>query len=136
MPKRQRRGATATNVTEALFRQQVIEEGRQRLAGTVLVAAPPSSRVYTGIVSAAAVLLLLVLVFGSYASTASVRGVVAYDGGVARVYPRSSGEIREIYVRPGQQVAAGAPLIRLSLAQGERGLSAQLAELDKQIAEI
>ncbi|MGN6820702.1 MAG: HlyD family secretion protein [Sphingomonas sp.] len=123
-------------MTEALFRQEVIEEGRQRLAGTVMVAAPPSARIYTIIISTVAVCLLLALTFGSYASTASVRGVVAYDNGVARVYPRTAGEVREIYVRPGQHVSAGQQLLRLSLAQGERGLSAQLDELDKQITEI
>ncbi len=123
-------------MTQTLFRQEVIEQSRQRLAGTVMIAAPPSSRVYTILVSIAAIAFLLVLVLGSYASTAQVRGVVAYDNGVARVYPRSSGEVREIYVRPGQHVPAGAPLLRLALAQGEEGLSAQIGELDKQIAEI
>lgn len=123
-------------VTDALFRQEVIEESRQRLAGTVMVSAPPSSRLYTGLVAACAAALLLVLVFGSYASTSSVRGVVASNHGVARVYPRSAGEVREIYVTPGQHVPAGAPLVRLSLAQGEKGLSAQIGEIDNQIAEI
>lgn len=80
--------------------------------------------------------IVLMLVFGSYATNAPVRGVVAYDTGVARVYPRSAAEVRRVLVREGQAVAAGQPLVELGLAQGERGLAEQIAQIDRQIAEI
>ncbi|MBM3927435.1 MAG: hypothetical protein FJ335_03105, partial [Sphingomonadales bacterium] len=123
-------------MSDTLFRQEAIDAQRQRLAGTVVAAVPPSARLYTGVILAVAVAIVLMLAFGSYATNAPVRGVVAYDTGVARVYPRSAAEVRRNLVREGQQVAAGTPLIELGLAQGERGLADQIAQLDRQIAEI
>ncbi len=123
-------------MTEALFRHEVIDAQRHRLSGTVIAAVPPSSRVYTAVVLAVAVVIILVLVFGSYAASSAARGIVAYDTGVARVYPNVAGEVRRVLVRVGQRVEAGAPLVALSLAQGEGGLAAQLSQLDRQLAEI
>lgn len=119
-----------------LFRQEVIEAGRDRLAGTVVAAVPPSSRLYTMLLLAFAAVIVAILVFGQYASSAKVRGIVAYDAGIARVYPASPAEIRQIHVRTGQRVAAGDPLVTISLAQGSNGVNAQLAHIDRQDAEL
>ncbi len=123
-------------MTDALFRHEVIDAQRHRLSGAVIAAVPPSSRVYTGVVVGVAIVIVLTLVFGSYAASSAARGVVAYDTGVARVYPHTAGEVRRVLVRVGQTVEAGAPLVALSLAQGADGLAPQLAQLDRQIAEI
>ncbi|MBN2971829.1 HlyD family efflux transporter periplasmic adaptor subunit [Roseomonas aeriglobus] len=123
-------------MSDALFRQEAIDAQRQRLAGAVVAAVPPSARVYTAVILAVAMAIVLMLVFGSYATNAPVRGVVAYDTGVARVYPRSAAEVRRVLVREGQAVAAGQPLVELGLVQGERGLAEQIAQIDRQIAEI
>ena len=114
----------------------MIEAQRHRLSGTVIAAVPPSSRIYTGVALAVVAVIVLTLFFGSYASSSAVRGIVAYDTGVARVFPRSAGEVRRVLVRVGQQVAAGAPLVALSLAQGEGGLATQLDQIDRQLVEI
>ena len=119
-----------------LFRTEVIEARRNRLAGTVIAAVPPSSRHYTLILAGVAVSILAVLIFGSYSTTANVRGIVSYDAGLARVTSTSPGDVREIFVRPGSFVERGAPLLSLSTAQGEHGLAAQLDELNRQIVEI
>lgn len=123
-------------MSDTLFRQEAIDAQRQRLAGTVVAAVPPSARLYTGVIVVVAVAIVLMLVFGSYATNAPVRGIVAYDTGVARVYPRSAAEVRRVLVREGDRVAAGQPLVELGLAQGERGLTEQIAQLDRQIGEI
>lgn len=123
-------------MTDSLFRQEAIDAQRQRLSGTVVAALPPSARIYTGVIVVVAVAIVLMLVFGSYATNAPIRGVVAYDTGVARVYPRGAGEVRRVLVREGERVSAGAPLVELGLAQGERGLAEQIAQLDRQIAEL
>jgi membrane fusion protein len=119
-----------------LFRQEVIEAGRDRLAGTVVAAVPPRSRLYTMLLLAFAALIVAILVFGQYASSARVRGTVAYDAGIARVYASSPAEIRTIHVRTGQRVSAGDPLVTISLAQGSNGVTAQLAQIDRQDAEL
>lgn len=119
-----------------LFRMEVIEAGRERLAGTVVAASPPSSRLYTGLALAALCIIVAILIFGSYATSARVRGVVAYDAGIARVYPSTTAEIREIHVHDGDYVTAGQPLVTLSLAQGVNGMSTQLTQLAAQDAEL
>lgn len=89
-----------------LFRQEVIEAGRERLAGTVVAATPPRARLYVLLVLGAGALFAALLVFGGYSSSAQVRGIVAFDAGIARVYPTAQAEVRQIHVRTGMTVAA------------------------------
>ena len=121
---------------QPLFRREVIDAGRDRLAGTVVAAVPPSSRTYTFLVVGIAAILLLILLFGSWSSSARVRGIVTYESGIARIYPSAQGEVAQVHVRSGQSVPAGAPLVTLSLAQGADGLAAQLAQMDSQDLEL
>ena len=119
-----------------LFRQEVIEASRERLAGTVVAAVPPRSKTYTWFILGFFVLLVMVLIFGSYSSSAEVRGVVSYDNGIARVFSANTAEIRTIHVHTGQRVAAGDPLVTLALTQGQGGVAPQLAQLNAQDGEI
>lgn len=119
-----------------LFRQEVIEAGRDRLAGTVVAATPPRGRLYVSLVLAVAAIFVAFLVFGQYASSAQVRGVVAFDSGIARVYPAAQGEVRAIHARTGMRVAAGDPLVTLGLAQGAGGVGGQLSEVAAQDSEL
>lgn len=121
---------------EQLFRNEVIEAGRNRLTGTVIAAVPPSSRVYTRLLMLAALGLVLILTFASYATTAEVRGVVAYDTGVARIYSNAPAEVRAVHVRVGQAVKAGQPIMTLALAQGQGGVAPQLGLYEKQDDEL
>lgn len=121
---------------EQLFRKEVIEAGRNRLTGTVIAAVPPTSRVYTRLVLLAAVGLILILGLASYATTAEVRGVVAYDTGVARIYSQATAEVRAIHVRVGDRVKAGQPIMTLALAQGQDGVAPQLGQFEKQDNEL
>jgi membrane fusion protein len=123
-------------MTVQLFRQEVIEAGRERLAGTVVAATPPRAKLYVGLVLAFAALLAALLVLGHYSSRAEVKGVVAYDTGIARVYPSAQAEIRAFHVANGQHVEAGAPLVTLAIAQGEGGLTTQLNQLAGQDQEL
>lgn len=119
-----------------LFRAEVIEAKRDRLEGNVIAAVPPTSRVYTILVASVMAIMIAILVFGSYATTARVRGIVAYDTGIARVYPSAAAEIRQFHVRNGDIVRAGQPLVTLSLAQGVDGVGSQLEQLTNQDAEL
>jgi membrane fusion protein len=119
-----------------LFRQEVIEAGRDRLAGTVVAATPPRSRVYATLLMLVSAALVLILVFGQYATREQVRGIVSYDAGIARVYPNAPAEIRQVHVRTGAYVNAGDPLVTISLAQGRGGIGSQLSELQRQDAEL
>lgn len=123
-------------MAQQLFRSEVIEAGRTRLSGRVIAATPPSSWLYTILALAAFTIALLIAAFGTYSSTTSVRGVVAYDQGVARIYPRTTAEVSRIFVKPGQHVEAGEPLVELAVAQGAQGLAPQLKDLARQDAEL
>lgn len=123
-----------------LFRQEVIESGRQRLTGNVVAAVPPSARIYTGLIVAVLFALGLLLTLGSYAKRAQVRGVVAYSQGVARITPPGEAKVDNVLVREGQRVAAGAPLLTVSLTQGRdaggEGIASQLLQIDRQYEEL
>ncbi len=119
-----------------LFRQEVIDAGRDRLAGTVVAATPPKSRLYATLLMLVFLALAAMLVFGQYAAREQVRGVVSYDAGIARVYPNAPAEIRQVHVRTGAYVNAGDPLVTVSLAQGRGGIGNQLSELARQDAEM
>jgi len=123
-------------MAQQLFRNEVIEAGRTRLIGRVVAATPPGAWLYTGLALAAFAIALLIAMLGSFSTTADVRGVVAYDQGVARVYPRTTAEVARIFVKAGQQVAAGDPLVELAIAQGQQGLAPQLKDLSRQDAEL
>jgi membrane fusion protein len=119
-----------------LFRQEVIEAGRDRLAGTVVAATPPRARIYIALLLVVAAIFVAFLILGRYSSTAQVRGMIAFDAGIARVYPSAPGEVRAIHVRSGMRVAAGDPLVTLALAQGAGGIGGQLSEVAAQDAEL
>ena len=123
-------------MADRLFRNEVIEASRNRLTGTVIAAVPPSSRLYTRLAVVVALLLVALLIFGNFSMTADVRGIVAYDDGIARVYPRSTAEVSAIYVKSGQQVEAGQPLVALAIAQGQGGIAPQLDQMSNQDSEL
>ncbi|MEA3001566.1 MAG: rane fusion protein [Sphingomonadales bacterium] len=123
-------------MTVQLFRQEVIEAGRERLAGSVVAATPPRAKLYVTLILGFAALVAAILVLGHYSTRAQVKGVVAYDNGIARVYPGMAAEIRRFHVRNGQHVEAGTPLVTLAIAQGEGGLATQLGQLAGQDQEL
>jgi membrane fusion protein len=123
-----------------LFRDEVIEAGRERLTGTVVAATPPGSRLYTWLLIAGVAILILILTFGGYATRVQVRGLVAQAGGIARIYAPAPGAVRQVHVTDGQTVAQGAPLVTVSLSQGRdpggEGIASRLVELERQDREL
>ena len=123
-------------MNKPLFRDEVIEARRDRLMGTVVAATPPHSRLYAWLLMLFALALVAILAFGTFATRAQVKGVVAYDSGIARVYPNTFAEIQQVHVRPGVEVVPGDPLVTISLAQGRDAIGRQLSELARQDAEL
>ncbi|WP_373488608.1 HlyD family secretion protein [Blastomonas sp.] len=123
-----------------LFRQEVIDAGRQRLTGTVVAAVPPSARIYTTFIVLVVFALGILLTFGSYAKRAQVRGLIAYSQGVARITPPGEAKVEKVLVREGAKVAAGAELLTISLTQGRdadgEGMAGQLMQIDRQYDEL
>lgn len=127
-------------MSSPLFREEVIDAGRHRLAGTVVAAVPPSARIYTGLILAVVLALGLLLTLGNYAKRAQVRGVIAYSQGVARITSPGEAKVEKVLVREGQKVDAGAALVTVSLTQGRdpggEGIASQLLQIDRQYDEL
>ncbi len=123
-----------------LFRDEATEARRERLTGTVIAATPPGARLYTLLLGSVAAALIALLLVGQYASKVQVRGLVAHAGGIARVYPPATAEVRAVHVAEGQQVSAGMPLVTVAMTQGQagggEGVAAQLGELWRQDQEL
>ena len=107
-------------MNQELFRREVIDASRDRLAGTVVAAVPPSSRLYTGLLLGLFVVLLLILIFGSYASRAVVRGIVAYVPHPGLFPPRRR---RSQHVPIPVRQAADGPARRSPLASAQCGVA-------------
>jgi membrane fusion protein len=127
-------------MTQKLFRQEVIEAGRERLTGDIIIASPPSARLYTLLVAGTCVGMLLLLSIGQYDSRTQIRGIVAHDRGTVRVYPPGPAEVSEVHVTDNLKVGRGAALVTVSLAQGRdsegEGIDSQLARIAEQDAAL
>lgn len=123
-----------------LFREEAIEAKRRRLWGEVRLAQPPSSIIWTIILTAICVAVFAALILGRYTRKETVQGFLAPEAGIVQVRAVQSGRIKNILVREGEAVAEGAPLIEFtsdiaSLGQGPM-LDVQLAETDRQSSSL
>jgi membrane fusion protein len=82
--------------------------------------------------------MVLVLAFGRYTRKETVPGFILSERGLVEVRPLQGGRVSRVFVREGQTVAAGDPLIEFTSDVGslESGpaLDIQIAETDRQIA--
>jgi membrane fusion protein len=64
--------------------------------------------------AAMAVLVILLLIFGSYTKKERVQGAIQARDGVAQVVPMEAGLMQRVLVQDGQHVKAGQPLVALT----------------------
>lgn len=105
---------TTSSVAAPLFRPEVLEQRQTRWLGTVLVAPQISYRLFTAFALVAAAAVLALLVFGEFTRKARIGGLLVPQHGLVRVFAPLAGNITELYVREGDEVRAGAPLLVLS----------------------
>lgn len=98
-----------------LFRQEAIDAQREKFLGEATIARPVPFWVFTTLAAGIAILLVSVAVWGQYTRRERVEGYVALDTGAARVQTPDAGRITELLVKEGDEVAAGAPIARVSL---------------------
>ncbi len=97
----------------ALFRAEAVAERQAMWLGTVLLA-PRASHNAMAIFALAIVGLLVLLLFGSYTRTARVGGLLVSAPGLVRVFAPQQGVLVHLYVREGDAVTRGMPLLELS----------------------
>jgi len=101
-----------------LFRQEAIDAQREKLLGEVSLARPVPLWVFTLLALAAAAALVAFALWGEYTRRERVDGYLALTEGSARILAPETGQIVELLVREGDEVAEHAPIARLSLERG------------------
>lgn len=101
-----------------LFRKEAVDHHRQRLFGEVIIAAPLSTIVITGLLGSIFVLILIALVVSDYSRKVTINGYLVPDQGIVRIYASSGGKIENLHVRENDMVNIGAPLITVNLDAG------------------
>src|SRR5688572_521019 len=123
-----------------LFRRQVVENRRERLLGVVSLNTPVATWLVTGLFVLIGVGIVALLAFAPYDRSVRVIGRLVPEQGLVHVYALEAGVVEEVKVRQGDDVALGAPLVRINKERGltdARGnTSAMLEEIDKQEAEL
>jgi membrane fusion protein len=98
-----------------LFRQEAIDAQREKFLGEATIARPVPFWAFTLLATGTALLLIAVAVWGQYQRRERVEGFLALDEGAARVTFTEAGRVAELLIKEGDEVAAGAPMARISL---------------------
>src|SRR5919205_3581782 len=107
-----------------LFRQEAIEfQQHNRQWGQVAALQPLSTKVLTWFIAVAVALVVTFLFLGQYARKETVVGYLTPASGTAKVFvplqgsTAQQGTIKEIYVKEGQLVQEGQPLLTVETSQ-------------------
>jgi len=98
----------------SLFRQEAIDNKRERLWGEVVLIQPLSFYLITGAVTIVVVLIALFLIYGTYARRENVSGYLLPDKGLVKIYAIQSGVVIDVHVAEGDQVSKGDLLFTIS----------------------
>mgnify|MGYP003434921886 CR=1 FL=1 len=94
-------------MTQALFRNEVLEEQRQNVHGQISLAQPVSIWVLTSISGSIALAIILMATLASYSRRHQVSGHVVPVSGLSTVMAPTSGMLEKLAVTEGQHVQAG-----------------------------
>ncbi|TFZ50992.1 HlyD family efflux transporter periplasmic adaptor subunit [Serratia proteamaculans] len=101
-------------MSESLFRQEVMDAEKNKMAGSVAVYCPPWRWLMISAVVLITFAVLMFLCFGSYTKRETAMGALQPRDGVVGVTPTVAGVITEVQVTEGAWVKANAPLITIS----------------------
>jgi membrane fusion protein len=106
-----------------LFRQEAIDfQQHNRQGGQVALLQPLSTKIITWFIAASITIIIIFLFLGQYARKETVIGYLAPTAGIAKIFAAKPGTIKDIYVKEGQAVKKGQPLLAVETSQiGENG---------------
>ena len=120
-----------------LFRQEALDAQSQRLVGSISLAQPLSIKLTIVIIVVVVIVILTFLFTSHYARKETVQGFLRPDKGLIKNYSNRNGTVKEVYVKEGDLVKTGAPLIsiitRQNMTSGEELSEKLISELTKQI---
>ncbi len=127
-------------LTNSLFRQQAIDEQKDRLYGDVILTQPFSFYLITSGIFLIVVCVILMLVYGTYARRETVIGYLVPDKGLVKIYAPLRGILSKKHIKEGQEVSNGDILFTVSTLQAnEKGSDRDtllLGELEQQKSEL
>lgn len=101
----------------SLFRNEVYENRRSQLVGSISLRAPRIGWVFVVFSACVVLAITLLLVLGHYTRREPVSGTLVPTHGLLTVSAPSVGSITRIFVREGDRVRAGQPLLEVSETQ-------------------
>jgi membrane fusion protein len=105
----------------SLFRKEALEHRKDRLFGEVLLLQPFSMAVFVAVVGLVCLMVLGILFWGTYARKETVKGFVVPDQGIVKLYGPQQGSIAKVFVKEGQSVQKGEPLLVISTERVTEG---------------
>ena len=122
-----------------LFRQEVIEDKRNKNYGSVLINTPVHYMPITIGLSILVFLVFLFLLLGEFSEKFIVTGYLESTKGIARVYPHKNGVIVRRYIKQGDNVKKGDKLFLIDTSYDglyKKNQHSVLAQLEKKKASI
>jgi membrane fusion protein len=102
----------------SLFRQEAIEfQQYNRQWGQVALLQPLPTKVMTWVIATAVATVITFLFLGQYARKETVDGYLTPTAGTSKIFVPQLGTIKEIYVKEGQEVQKGQPLLIVETSQ-------------------
>src|SRR5438477_9079229 len=102
----------------SLFRREAIEfQQRSRQWGHVALLQPLPTKIITWSIAAIVALAITFLFLAPYARKETVAGYLTPTAGTAKIFASQQGTIKEVYVKEGQQVEQGQPLLAVETSQ-------------------
>ena len=99
---------------QSLFRQEAIEfERQQRQWGEVILLQPLSIKLTVWFIAVAVALVMTVLSLAQYAQKETVVGYLTSTAGAVKVFAPREGTIKTIYVKEGEHIQEGQPLLTI-----------------------
>ena len=121
---------------KSLFREQVLSQQTSRMQGEVSLVQVPTFVWMTGLIVFIVVCSLIFTLTASYSRKAVVFGVLQPEHGVIRVQTSQPGTVQQLMVKEGEQVAAGQPLLQLSMLHYSSETTELNASLQQELAAI
>jgi len=101
-------------LTKQLFRQQAIDEQRDRLYGDVIINQPISLSLLIISILLMVICIIIVLLYGNYARRETVKGYLVPDKGLIKIYAPLQGVLIKSHVQEGQKVKINDLLFTIS----------------------
>ena len=101
-----------------LFRQEAIDfQQHNRQWGQVALLQSLSTKIIAWFIVAAVAIIVIFLFLAQYSRKETVIGYLMPTAGTAKIFTSQQGTIREVYVKEGQEVGEGQPLLAVETSQ-------------------